>query len=292
MRPRRVGQLLDVAVLHLVHLGRRVEQRPHVVAGRGRRWRAGGGSSGRHPRRCARRRRRRRSRRAGPAPSRCGSSAGSCRRGRRGSAARGGRGRRAPPGARRAGGRGRPGRRGRPGSCGRSRARRRRARPTLSSMPPGGDRRCASAPGCGWWRRSSRCIVMSRLPTGTSVPSTSAISAARRWASSTPRLGMPSRTRSSAPLLCSRISCAMRRRARDTSLAERTVRPVGSSGWPGGHGGVGARQDDADLLPCLTGQVVKGCRNAVPTLRGGRGRPRRRLAVRTGGTRSRAPAGA
>ena len=40
-------------------------------------------------------------------------------------------------------------------------------------------------------------------------------------------------------------------------------------GMAGGHGGVGARQD-ADLLPCLTGQVVKGCRTAVPTLRGRR----------------------
>ena len=75
---------------------------------------------------------------------------------------------------------------------------------------------------------------MSRLPTGTSAPSTSRIRSSRRWASSTPRLGMPSRTRSAGPLLCSRISCAMRRRARDTSLAERTVRPSGSRGCPGG----------------------------------------------------------
>ena len=163
--------------------------------------------------------------------------AGSCRRSRRGSAARGGRGRPAPRAGRRAGGRGRRARRARRGWCGRRRARRRRGRRPC--------RRCrrrdlgaAAARGPGCSRRSSRYIVTSSEPTGTSTPSTAAILRGDAAAASgTPRVGMPSRTRSSAPLLRSRISWAMRVRAREMSRASRTVRRVGrvvgglAAGW-------------------------------------------------------------
>ena len=47
---------------------------------------------------------------------------------------------------------------------------------------------------------------------------------------------------------------------------------IGVEGVPGGHGAVGTRHD-ADLLPCLTGQVVKGCRLVRGPLYGVRGRP-------------------
>jgi hypothetical protein len=47
-----------------------------------------------------------------------------------------------------------------------------------------------------------------------------------RWASATPRVGIPSSRRSSAPLLRSRISWEMRVSAREMSAASRTVRSV------------------------------------------------------------------
>ena len=46
---------------------------------------------------------------------------------------------------------------------------------------------------------------------------------------------------------------------------------VGVEGLSGGHDAVGARHD-ADLLPCLTGQVVKGCLLVREPLYGVRGR--------------------
>jgi glutamate synthase domain-containing protein 2 len=97
-----------------------------------------------------------------------------------------------------------------------------------------------------------------RDPTGISMPSTEAILAAIRLASGTPRVGIPSMTRSWAPLLRSRISWAMRVSAREMSRASRTVRP---SSPAGGHGGgfvsAGMKKD---LLLRLTGRLVKGCR--------------------------------
>ena len=179
---------------------------------------------------------RRRTPRAAPRPSRPARSAGSCRRSRRGSAARGGRGRPAPRA-------GPP--RGRPTSVIASSAAR-MVRPenstsststtTLPSMPPCGIS-VGSSVRAGRSRRSSRYIVTSSDPTGTSTPSTAAILAAIRWASGTPREGMPSSTRSPAPLLRSRISCAMRVSAREMSPGSRTVRPGGRHrAGLGGHG--------------------------------------------------------
>src|SRR5680860_1087252 len=105
---------------------------------------------------------------------------------------------------------------------------------------------------------------MSREPHGTSCPSTSAITATRRRASETPRVGIPRRTRSCAPLLRSRISWATRRNARDTSPELITTRAV-SAGWsaerPSDGGTKSGRVTAPDLLPRLTGRVVKGCRS-------------------------------
>ena len=87
-------------------------------------------------------------------------------------------------------------------------------------------------------------------------------------ASGTPRLGMPSRTRSSAPLLRSRISCEIRVRARVMSRASRTTREL--VGRARRHQAVdsfaraaeGAQSTSAsDLLLRLTGRLVKGCRS-------------------------------
>ena len=100
---------------------------------------------------------------------------------------------------------------------------------TLSSMPPSGIW-VGSRVRAGLRRRSSRYIVTSREPLETASPSTAAIRSAIRSASGTPRDGMPRSTRSSAPLLRSRISWAMRLRSRAMSPESSTVRP--SSGRP------------------------------------------------------------
>ena len=78
----------------------------------------------------------------------------------------------------------------------------------------------------GCRRRSSRYMVTSSAPTGISVPSTSAIAAASRWAKVTPRVGMPSSTSPSAPRFASRIWCAIRAQARAIWSASRTRRPA------------------------------------------------------------------
>ena len=99
--------------------------------------------------------------------------------------------------------------------------------------------------------------------------------AASRRASGTPRVGMPSRTTSSAPLLRSRISWAMRVSARcDVASGSRTARATrpmrrwcrsagGRTSWP------------TDLLPRLTGRVVKGRRTVanLPAAPGARSGP-------------------
>ena len=61
-----------------------------------------------------------------------------------------------------------------------------------------GQRRCGRPARMPRSRRSSRYIVVSSEPTGTSMPSNSASFAASRWASATPRVGMPSSTTSRA----------------------------------------------------------------------------------------------
>src|SRR5450759_4594385 len=138
----------------------------------------------------------------------------------------------------------------------------------LSSIPGAGIEVCSIAL-IGFRRRSSRCIVMSRAPHGTSRPSTSAITWTRRRASATPRVGIPRRTRSWEPLLRSRISWATRRRARDTSAELITTRAV-SADWspnrPSGGGTESGRVTAPDLLPRLTGRVVKGCRSIAAIL--------------------------
>src|SRR5665647_2420934 len=132
---------------------------------------------------------------------------------------------------------------------------------------------------------------MSRAPHGTSCPSTSAITATRRRASETPRVGIPRRTRSCEPLLRSRISWATRRKARDTSPELITTRAV-SADWsaerPSDGGTESGRVTAPDLLPRLTGRVVKGCRSnaAILALRrddeGARHVPQLRQGGRTG----------
>ena len=143
---------------------------------------------------------------------------------------------------------------------------------TLSSTPPGG-MSVGSSVRAGLSRRSSRYMVTSREPTGTSYPSTAEIRSAIRSASGTPRLGMPSRTRSLAPLLRSRISWEMRVRARSMSRSSRTTRPSGAGCLL--RRAARAHPVMRDLLLRLTGRLVKGCRSGV-TLPG-----RRRDLVRT-----------
>ena len=92
-------------------------------------------------------------------------------------------------------------------------------------MPPAGISVCSRAR-TGPLRRSSRYMVTSSDPTGTSTPSTEEIFSAMRRASGTPRLGIPSSTRSRGPLLRSRISWAMRVRAREMSRPSITTRPT------------------------------------------------------------------
>src|SRR2546422_3663924 len=63
---------------------------------------------------------------------------------------------------------------------------------------------------------------MSSVPTGVWAPSIVAILAARRWARVIPRVRRPTKARSLAPPLRSRISWAMRVRARSSAASSRT----------------------------------------------------------------------
>src|SRR5262245_43230793 len=63
---------------------------------------------------------------------------------------------------------------------------------------------------------------MSSVPTGAVVPSMEAILALSRWASVTPRVRRPTKASSLAPPLRSRISCAMRVRARSRADSSST----------------------------------------------------------------------
>src|SRR6185369_15639676 len=63
---------------------------------------------------------------------------------------------------------------------------------------------------------------MSSVPTGTVVPSMVASLVARRWARVTPRVRSPTKARSLAPPLRSRISCEIRVRARSSAASSRT----------------------------------------------------------------------
>ena len=222
VRPRRVGSFLT-SRRYRVHLGRGVEDLADLRGGQvvrrqqvptrvpaGRR-RAGWRSSGLPPLMVT----------SSSTPScslrrTCTRSlldvGGSCRRGRLGSAGLGGHGRRGRRGAPRGGGRGPRARRAPPDRA-----------PGVEDVVDEHDDLVVDAVGGIWVRigdrvgcrrRSSRCIVTSSAPTGTGRPSTS-MTPTRRWASDAG--GMPRTTRSSAPLLRSRISWAIRRRARATS---------------------------------------------------------------------------
>ena len=97
--------------------------------------------------------------------------------------------------------------------------------------------------------RDAEVRISSQLQQQARELESSAIRAAMRWASGTPRVWIPSTVRSCAPWACSRISWEMRLMTRDTSSASRTRDPSGV--WAAVM---------ADLLPRLTGRVVKGCR--------------------------------
>ena len=113
-------------------------------------------------------------------------------------------------------------------------------------------RSCASAR-VGCVRRSSRYIVTSSSPTATGAPRPLAMrSRDALGRAGTPRVWRPSRTRSAAPLLRSRISWEMRVRARAMSPGSSTDASEGA----GRHRG-------PDLLLRLTGRLVKGCRLRV-----------------------------
>ena len=173
VRPRRVGIFLTSRLLHVVHRLGAVARRSRTSS---RVRSATGQQVAVHRRpllRCARRPRRRRGRSGAPGPSRSGdvgrffptwsARIGSSRwpRSTR-TASRTARGR--PRSDERVQG-------GADGAAVRRGRRRRARRPCRRSRRAGC--RCASAARTGWWRRSSRCIVTSRLPTGTWAPSTS-----------------------------------------------------------------------------------------------------------------------
>ena len=104
-------------------------------------------------------------------------------------------------------------------------ARRRRA-PRASRRRRRRAPRCGQAGRGGRIRRSSRYIVMSSEPTGTARFSTALMRCASRRARPTPRVGMPSSRTSAPPRVRSRISCAIRVRARLISGASSTSRGI------------------------------------------------------------------
>ena len=203
---------------------RQVEQLLDAGAGRGRRSRAGASRGsppsvrvlGR-PRARSRPRRRRRSRRAGPARPRRRRSAGSCRRSRPGSAARGGRGRRAPRAGPPA---------GRPSSVSASSAAR-MVRPVKSTSSTSTTTRPVTSTGTsvgpsGCDRAQADVVAVEgdveRADRDRRRPRTTR--SRRRGGGRSPGRGCsrPTSTRSSAPWLRSTISCAMRVCARRRSV--------------------------------------------------------------------------
>ena len=114
----------------------------------------------------------------------------------------------------------------------------------------------------GLRRRSSRYIVTSSDPTGTATPSTAAIRSAIRSASGTPRDGMPSRTRSSAPLVALEdlVGDAGQGPGDVTGVEDGAAEWSVSSRMLAGRLGAHVRPD---LLLRLTGRLVKGCRSGV-----------------------------
>ena len=149
--------------------------------------------------------------------------AGSCRRSRGGSAARGGRGRRGRRAGRARGGRSRTAPRSRRGSCGPCRGRRRRG---CRSSPRAGSRaRVARTTGWAWSGASpprTRDVVAvegdvdgaERRRGRRCAPRSAARS---RWASGTPRVWIPTSATSSSSGLRSMISCAIRESVRSSA---------------------------------------------------------------------------
>ena len=140
------------------------------------------------------------------------------------------------------------------------------------STPPGGIEVGSSAR-AGLSRRSSRYIVTSSEPTGTSYPSTAAIRSAIRSASGTPRLGMPSSTQVRRALVALQdlVGDAGQRPRDVTRVEDGATGAGGLAGCVAGRtaGRVGHGHRVPDLLLRLTGRLVKGCRSAS-TLPAGR----------------------
>ena len=123
-------------------------------------------------------------------------------------------------------------------------------------------------------------MVMSSDPCGTGWPSTCSSPAARRTASGTPRVGIPSRTTCCAPLVRSMISWVIRVSARPISACSSTVLPSPGTGRavpsrpaPGSLARLRVRHQD--LLSRLTGRALKDVGPATRYQPGGAGGGRR-----------------
>ena len=226
MRPAQRRDLLDLAVGDLGEATRRGRRCARSRRGRGPRWRAGAS--------CAL-----------PTSCRLGDgdlvdavelvdadvdalararSAGSCRRSRGGSAARGGRGRRARRAARAPGGRSRTAPRSRRARCGRCRGRRRRSRPCVRRRRSRcGARGRPACSGGGRGRRGRRRCRGRRAGPRASSRSLEQVAAGgaariapRRWM---PTIASGVRRRA----FFSTISCAMRTSVRRMSSPSRTT---------------------------------------------------------------------
>ena len=154
---------------------------------------------------------------------------------------------------------GRPRSRARPARrapCGRRRARRRRGSPGCPSMPAGGSSVGPSARAPAQ-PQVVAVEVMSSDADRTSMPLEGRIRAASRRASGAPRVGMPSRTVVAAPagLLQDLVGDPVDDRC-DIGGGQMTLATCGAA-----SGRAACGQATADLLPRLTGRVVKGRRS-------------------------------
>ena len=177
------------------------------------------------------------------------------------------RGRRARPGGRRGAGRGRTGRRGRPGSVRPEKSTSSTSTTTLSSMPPAGIVGVHRRPG---GLRAQ--VVAVHRDVEAAHGHLGALDLADQVGEPVGQVDATGRDAEQDEVVGALVVLEdlVRDAAQGPGHVTRgedgtTGRVEGMAGW---NGGVGARHD-ADLLPCLTGQVVKGCRNALPTLRGG-----------------------
>ena len=126
-------------------------------------------------------------------------------------------------------GRGRSGRRARPGWCDRRRARRRRARRPCRRCRRRASRSCARAGSAASGGRRGTSSRRARRP-ATGTPSTAAIFSAIRRASGTPRVGSPSSTRSVGALVALEdlVGDAGQGPGDVTGVEDGAARPVGA----------------------------------------------------------------